>query len=72
MDNWRQETGVSTTNEERAATIQALLKERWGYEVRGLKERVAEVNRILRRLGHEAEKPSERAEKRPARTASTR
>lgn len=54
------------TNEQRAAQIRALLKERAGYVTRGLEDRVALVDAQLRALGHEAEKPSERAEKRPA------
>ena len=54
------------TNEEHASTIRALLHEREGYERAGKTDRVKLVDAELARLGHEAEKPSTRAQKRPA------
>lgn len=54
------------TNEDQEATIQALLHERRGYEVHGDKDGVRQVDEQLKRLGHEAEKPQQRASKRPA------
>lgn len=63
---------ATSSREEQAAYIQALLREREGCERRGLKDRVKLINAELRRYGHQAEKPADRAEKRPARTASTR
>lgn len=73
------------TNEEKKSMIAALLEERAGYEKRVLraeeeedeekvkeaKERVAGVNASLRALGEKAEKPAERAQKRPAQKASS-
>jgi hypothetical protein len=54
------------TSEQRAAYIKGLLDERAGYEKRGDTDRVNEVNEQLRRLGHDAETPAKRAERRPA------
>lgn len=60
------------TNEENKATISALLEERKGYERRGESKRVAEVDAQLKALGAGAEKPSKRAQKRPAQKASSK
>lgn len=57
---------MAESNEQRAGKIQALLRERRSCEVRGLKERIKLINQELRNLGHEAEKPVERAERRPS------
>lgn len=54
------------TNEEEKSKIAALLEERAGYERAGRKDRVAAVDAELKHLGHVAEKPVERAAKRPA------
>lgn len=54
------------TKEDREATISALIEERRGYVLRGEEERVALVDAELRRLGHEAKKPSARASRRPS------
>lgn len=54
------------TDEERAGKIRALLEERAGYVQRGQSERAAQVDAELARIGHQAAKPVERAEKRPA------
>lgn len=76
MDNWKPDVNSSgrrdVSREERAAMIQALLRERAGCEQRGLKERVKLINEQLRYYGHEAEKPVERAEKRPARESASK
>lgn len=42
-------------------TIQALLRERRGYELHGDKSQVAGVNAELKRLGHKGEAPAKRA-----------
>lgn len=64
------------TNEERAATVRALIEEREGYHRRGEEKRVAEVNEQLRRLGALAAVPVKRAERRveepPVRRAERR
>lgn len=61
------------TKEDEKATIAALLEERRGYELRGEDERVAQVDAQLKHLGHDAEKASKRAARRPAqRQSSTR
>ena len=70
--NFRQDpnsSGVPRANvsrEERAAMIAALVREREGCIRRGLDERAKLIDAELARYGHEAEKPSERAEKRPS------
>ena len=58
--------------EHRRSLIQAYLRERAGYVSAGLPDRVAEVDRILHRLGHEGVVPVERAERRPRRRGETR
>lgn len=60
------------TNEEEKTQITALLYERAGYERAGRKDRVAAVDVELKRLGHEAVKPSERAAKRPAQNKASK
>ena len=57
------------TDEMREARIRALVEERAGYVVRGLDDRVAEVDAALRALGHGAAPKAKRAEKRPAQAA---
>lgn len=52
------------TEEDRANTIRALLRERVGYETAGKQDRVDAVNAELSRLGHTATAPQKRAEKR--------
>ena len=52
------------TNEEAKAAVAALLRERQGYAARGMDDRVAEVDRILRRYGAEGQPPAKRSEKR--------
>lgn len=59
------------TKEEQARTIAALLEERKGYVQREDTERVAAVDAELKRLGAYAEKPSQRAQKRPAQQQSS-
>lgn len=54
------------TKNEQGQTIAALLEERRGYVVRGLDDRVALVDAKLREIGHQAAKPSSRAERRPS------
>lgn len=56
---------MAQTNEEKKAMIAALLEERRGYVNRGDDDRVAQVDAQLRRLGGSAEKPSQRAQRRP-------
>jgi len=54
------------TNEQRAHQIKALIHERDVFLKHGNAERAAEVTEELRKIGHEAEAPAKRAEKRPA------
>lgn len=63
---------ADVSREDRAAMIAALLREREGCERRGLDERVKLINAELARFGHEAEKPAQRAEKRPAAQEASR
>ena len=58
--------GRKVTKEDDKATIAALLEERRGYELRGEKGRVAEVDKQLAALGHGAQKRSATAQKRPS------
>lgn len=58
------------TDEQREAKIKALLKERRGYELRDEKDRVAQVDAELRRLGAEGAAPAKRATKRAEKKAS--
>lgn len=63
------------TNEQRTNTINALIHERNIYEKRGDQDGVDQVNAELRKLGHDAATPIQRAERRPAtrkRKAETR
>lgn len=71
MENWSADVnssqrGDARSNEERKAMIAALLRERASCEQRGLPERVKLIDAELARYGHEAAKPAERAERRPA------
>lgn len=43
--------------------IAALIRERAGYEQYGLKDRVADVDAELKRVGYEAKAPAKRATK---------
>lgn len=52
------------TDEQREAKIRALLQERRGYVVRGLDDRVAQVDEQLRLLGAQGAAPAKRSEKR--------
>jgi len=54
------------TNEQRAHQIKALIHERDTFLKHGDKDRAAEVTEQLRKIGHEADAPAKRAEKRPA------
>lgn len=56
----------TVTKEENAATIEALVHERKGYEERGLDDRVKEVDKQLAALGQEAKPPKARSQSRPA------
>jgi hypothetical protein len=60
------------SEQENAAYIRALLRERAMYVARGLDARVASVDAELARLGHEAAPPFVRAIKRPAPQAASR
>jgi len=53
------------SNEENKAMIVALLEEKRAAEIYGT-DNLEEINAALTRLGYTAEKPSKRAEKRPA------
>lgn len=63
---------TAMTDEERALQIRALIREREGYEARGLGDRAELVNAELRRLGSQAAPPQKRAEKRPIAEVETR
>lgn len=52
------------TDEERKAKIEALMEERRGYMVRGLTDRVAEVDAQLQAFGAEGAPKAKRAQKR--------
>jgi hypothetical protein len=52
------------TDEQHAAHIAALLREREGYEAAGKTDRAEQVTAELRRLGAEATPPAKRATKR--------
>ena len=74
------------TKEQQKATIQALLQERHGYELRvvgaeedgneealaAATERIKQVDAELRKLGHEASKPASRASRRPSGQAASK
>lgn len=69
MENWQVDPnsgGRDRSALELKAQIAALLRERRGYEAQGKADRVADVDAALALLGHEAAKPSSRAERRPA------
>jgi hypothetical protein len=58
---------------EKAEQIAALIRERKGYEIRGLADRVASVDAALREIGAEGATPAKRSAKRPAgKAAETR
>lgn len=52
------------TNEQQKAQIKALLRERAGYQQKGLSDRVKAVDEQLSRLGHKGTPPAGRAAKR--------
>ena len=54
------------TDEEKARHIAGLIRERKGYELRGMNDRVQAVDDQLRTLGEKASTPAARAAKRPA------
>jgi hypothetical protein len=54
------------SNEENAGLIVALLEELRGAEMHGDDAQVADIKASLARVGYQAEKPSKRAEQRPA------
>ena len=54
------------TNEQRAHQIKARIHERDTVLKHGDTDRAAEVTEQLRKIGHEADAPAKRAEKRPA------
>jgi hypothetical protein len=58
------------TDEQRAARIAALIRERDGYLARGLAERAEQVSSELRSLGHTAQPPAKRAQRRSSSDAS--
>ena len=64
--SWKHVTGGADTEEQRKAKIAALLREQYYATVQGDKTTLGLIEVELRRLGHEAEKPSDRAERRPA------
>lgn len=66
MDTWERTNGMADTNENRQAYIAALLRERESCERRALDARVREIDAELKRCGHEAKAPAQRAERRPA------
>lgn len=66
MDNWQEVSGEADSNEQVAAKIKALLRERSYCEQRKLPDRLAAIDAELRRLGHEGAAPAKRAERRPA------
>lgn len=49
------------SDEQTKQTIQALLRERRGYELNGTPDQVEGVNAELKRLGHEGKAPAKRA-----------
>lgn len=59
---------------EKAERIAALIRERVGYEQRGLTDRVDAVDAELRAIGAEGATPAKRAAKRPStrKTSETR
>ena len=52
------------TDEQRAAEIKALLREKRGYELRGLTDRATAIDQRLAELGAEAKPPRRRYERR--------
>ena len=65
---FKQTSGAADSDEQRQSMIKALLREKGYATVRGDQATIAEIDKELRRLGHEAAKPVERAEKRPSRS----
>lgn len=63
---------MADTQEQTAAYIAALLREREGLVAREDEEAVAAVDAELRRVGHRASPPAKRAEKRPAASGEKR
>lgn len=59
---------TNVTDKEKAERLAGLIEERRGYENRGLKDRVTEVNRQIADLTGQAAPPAARAAKRPTRT----
>lgn len=57
---------ATMTNEQRTETIQALIAERTGHVLYNRPDRVKDVDAELRRLGHAAGTPAQRAEQRPS------
>lgn len=57
------------TENERETTIRALLEERRGYQQRGLDDRVAQIDELLRKLGAAGTTPAKRAATRKTKTA---
>lgn len=57
------------TTEQKQRYIRALLRERAGYVQYGREDQVAQVDAELARVGHQATKPSERAERMTAKPA---
>jgi hypothetical protein len=63
---------MADTKEQEAAYIAGLLREREGREREGDEESVKVIDAELRRVGHKAKGPAQRAEKRPAGDVETR
>jgi uncharacterized protein (UPF0335 family) len=55
---------MADTDEQTQQYIQALLRERAGYQKHGLLDRVKEVDAELKRVGYRAKAPAKRAERR--------
>lgn len=70
MENWKQTDGGAGGEGERRELIAALIRERRGFEIHGDAAGMAEIDKQLKRLGHEAVVPSKRAEYRPASRAT--
>jgi hypothetical protein len=56
---------MGMTDEQRKAYIAALIEERDGYLASGRKDRAADVDAELSRMGEGGAAPADRAEKRP-------
>jgi hypothetical protein len=67
LDNWKPDVNsTGRSREENRDYIRGLLREREMCVGRGLDERVKLIDAELERVGHEAVKPEQRAERRPA------